>query len=77
MTPYSLTHPKRPSALFWNDEDEMHAVTAVIRAIDHILKTYGTELTDEQYINAPEWTQVVSAAQTALAVLNKKPVNSP
>ncbi len=55
----------------------MHAVTTVIRAIDLVLKQYGTALTDEQYIHTPEWAQVVASAQAALAVLNKNPINTP
>jgi hypothetical protein len=45
----------------------------VTKAIDDLLYELGTELTDEQYINSPMWSDVVKAASEALSVLNKNP----
>jgi putative heme iron utilization protein len=68
--------PEKTIGYILEDETEMHAVTVVIKLIDAMLKTHGTDLTDEQYLQTPEWAQVVAVAQTALSVLNKKPVAS-
>ncbi len=67
--------PEKTIGFILEDEIEMHAVTAVIQAIDYVLKIHGTKLTDAQYLNTPEWTQVMETAQVALAILRKTPVN--
>lgn len=63
--------PEKTIGTILEDEAEMHVVTAVIGAIDHVLKMHGTELTDEEYIHTAEWTQVVETAQAALLVMKK------
>jgi hypothetical protein len=63
--------PEKTIGWILEDEQEMQAVSKVIHAIDEVLNKLGTELTDEQYINSPEWQQVIEAAKSALPILKK------
>jgi hypothetical protein len=69
--------PETTIGYILEDEDEMHAVTRVIRAIDDVLNQLGTNLTDEQYITSPEWQPVVAAARAALPILKKPQPDTP
>lgn len=49
--------------------DEAAAMVPLARQLDAVFDRYGTDLGDEEYLNTPEWPDVVRAAQTALAAL--------
>lgn len=60
------------------DTIEARAVKAVCDALDSLLKTHGTGLSDAQYIELPEWGGVMSEALYALSVLAPvPPLSSP
>jgi hypothetical protein len=51
------------------DASEAESVTALVRTIDVVLNRYGTNLSDAEYIEVPEWRFVVVAAKATMAVL--------
>lgn len=57
------------------DASEAEAVTALVRAIDVVFDCYGTKLSDAEYIEVPEWRNVVLAAQAAWTALH--PIQGP
>jgi hypothetical protein len=61
--------PQETIGWILENEEEMQAVSKVINAVDEVLNKLGTELTDEQYINSPEWQSVIESAKAALLVL--------
>jgi hypothetical protein len=63
--------PEKTIGWILEDEQEMQAFSKVIHAVDEILNKLDTELTDEQYINSPEWQAVTDAAKAALSVRKK------
>ena len=52
------------------DSREALTLKALGSALDHVFATYGTTLTDAEYLALPEWTEVVQAAQQALNALS-------
>ena len=54
------------------NKDEVQAIGQVIQAIDTVLNTLGTDLSDEEYISSDEWSQVVTTASAALSILVKE-----
>jgi len=52
------------------NENEAKVVSDVIYEIDTIFKIYGKNLTDKEYINLPEWKNVLSSARKAYQYLN-------
>ncbi|MDT4820935.1 hypothetical protein FQZ97_540870 [compost metagenome] len=59
------------STIGWilKDASEAESVTALVRTIDVVLNRYGTNLSDAEYIEVPEWRFVVVAAKATMAVL--------
>jgi hypothetical protein len=51
------------------DQAEAEAMAALGRALDAIFEDLGTTLSDAEYVSAPQWAAVVSAARAALDVL--------
>jgi hypothetical protein len=47
------------------DANEADAIKFLTVTIDRLLNRYGRSLTDEQYIEKPEWQEVVEAAKAA------------
>lgn len=47
---------------------EAHAISKITKQIDRLLEIYGDDLTSQEYIEKPEWADVVKAAQTAKLV---------
>ncbi len=60
--------PEREVGFILKDETEVEAVRQVVKAVDNVLNTLGTEASDEEYIRCPEWNDVIAAATTALKV---------
>jgi|GEM_PF-538772 len=52
------------------NENEAEMVSDVIYELDNIFKIYGKNLTDKEYINLPEWKNVLSSARKAYQYLN-------
>jgi hypothetical protein len=48
---------------------EAAAMVPMRDQLDALFERYGTDLSDEEYLNTPEWPGVVRAAQHALAAL--------
>ena len=55
------------------DEIEAELITNVCYAIDTLFNKYGTTLSDDEYINKPEWKEILNTAQIAYFSLNPKP----
>ncbi len=55
-------------------KDELQPLTSVTKRISDLLSKYGTSLSDEEYINKPEWQGMLDAAKSAytLVVENNK-----
>lgn len=51
------------------DKTEAAVVSEVCRRLDDLLDRYGTQLSDEEYISKPEWTNVLESASRAHALL--------
>ena len=49
--------------------DEATAMLPLARALNTLFDRYGKHLSDEEYLNAPEWSTIVVAAGTALTAL--------
>lgn len=52
-----------------NDASEAECITALVNSIDVVFERYGTELSDAEYIELPEWRTLVLAADAAAASL--------
>lgn len=52
------------------DENEAVLIQALCQRIEAIFDKYGTDLSDEEYINCPEWDAVIFAAKKACAVIS-------
>jgi len=50
---------------------EVAAMEDLAQALDALFDRLGTELSDEEYVGAPEWELVVRAAREALAELER------
>jgi hypothetical protein len=48
---------------------EAAAMAPLAQRIDALFERYGTDLSDQEYLDTPEWPAIVRAAQTALATL--------
>lgn len=51
--------------VFLKDESEANLVQSVCEKIQAVFNKYGTNLSDQEYIDCPEWRGVVSAARNA------------
>ncbi len=61
------------------DENEVKLIANLCMTIKEILNKYGTNLTDDEYINKPEWVDVLQIAKSSLLVCveNDKNVKTP
>jgi hypothetical protein len=51
------------------NKEEADAIRPVTKAIGDLLNKLGTQRTDEEYINDPDWTKVIEAAKIALQIM--------
>ncbi|WP_062269771.1 SCO4402 family protein [Endozoicomonas arenosclerae] len=65
------TDPNSCIGWFLKNEIEAELVGILCLELDTIFKKYGTELTDEEYINLPEWKNVLDAADKAYRSMTK------
>jgi len=54
------------------DKKEADSVRNIVEKIDIIFDKYGLELSDEEYIEKPEWNDVIEAAQKARNILGEE-----
>ena len=59
------------------DAEEAASVRAVTEAIKVVLETYGSDLTDAQYTQTPEWQHVLVAAEAALDIVRANAAHLP
>lgn len=52
------------------NEHEANLVQNLCQKIEDIFDKYGTDLSDSEYINCPEWDEIVSAAKKAHATIS-------
>lgn len=57
--------------VFLRNSEEAGSLKVLCDAIDAILDKYGTHLSDEEYIQKPEWQDVVKKASESLALIRK------
>lgn len=61
--------PRSTIGSILRDTWEADRIETLVSAIEGIFQKYGTELSDAQYIELPEWLSVVGAAREALAAV--------
>lgn len=54
------------------DKKEAELADAVMTQLDGVLGKYGSDKTDEEYINCPEWPRVIAASQQFMNYVNEK-----
>lgn len=61
--------PTRAIGWFLFDEHEASIVHAVTQALNRVFDIYGTEMSDREYANCPEWDGVTEASKVAYTTL--------
>ncbi|MGC5288022.1 SCO4402 family protein [Micromonospora sp. DT231] len=64
-----LEDPDAAIGAYLRSPEEADAMRHLARAIDSLFEELGTELSDEEYLQAPGWAAIVDAAGVALATL--------
>ncbi len=59
--------------VFLLSDQEAHALSTVVDAIDRVLTLHGTDLTLERYREVSEWGAIKKSARSALLGLNPTP----
>jgi hypothetical protein len=68
--------PSSTVGYYLYDDNEVQAIRSIVSAIEVVFEKYGLELTDAEYIEKPEWMQVVKAASKALPIFEANGVGS-
>jgi len=58
--------------LIFINKEEADSVKNVVDKIDIIFDKYGLELSDKEYIEKPEWNDVIEAAKKARSILGEE-----
>ncbi len=61
--------PEDLIGILLKNEDEAHAIKTVCSAIDDLFLKYGCDKSDKEYINYPEWNNVVISACKAISII--------
>jgi len=61
--------PRGAIGVFLYDEAEIVLISDLIEALNAIFDKYGTSLSDEDYIEKPEWKRVLETAKIAWSAL--------
>jgi len=64
--------PEETIGIFLKDKEEAQSIKSLCDEIDRIFEKYSTELTDKEYIDCPEWNNVLNLAKTAYDALTKR-----
>lgn len=59
------SNPEKTIGVFLKDEKEANSIKVLCDEINAILDKYGTKLPDKEYINCPEWNNVLKLAKIA------------
>ena len=51
------------------NENEVELMSALVKALDILFEKYGTVLSDEDYMEKPEWARIVQSAQKAYSTM--------
>jgi ABC-type glycerol-3-phosphate transport system substrate-binding protein len=62
--------PDGQIGVFLNSKEEAEVVEFLCKKLQKIFDIYGTDLSDQEYINCPEWKDVIDAARLALTKLS-------
>ncbi|WP_370949661.1 hypothetical protein AB5J62_19435 [Amycolatopsis sp. cg5] len=62
--------PERTVGDILRNKEELQAIRAVNDALATLFDRLGYQLSDEEYVNSPEWPQVVKTASAALRVFD-------
>ncbi len=65
-----VENPKGAIGLFLKNEREAQAIEAVLHAIERVFQATGIGVADQEYINSPEWTNVLETVFHALQTIN-------
>jgi hypothetical protein len=66
-----LEDPHQAIGYVLRSAKEVTAMERLSQALGALFDRLGTELSDEEYVSAPEWESVVGAAREALAELER------
>lgn len=64
-----LSDPQSRMGFILKNQDEVVALTALNKALDELFALHGTDLSDSEYLELPEWVNVISAAKVARQVI--------
>lgn len=64
--------PEKLIGLFLKDETEARAVKTVCSALDNLFNKYGYDKTDKEYLDLPEWDNVVGSASKAILIIQSQ-----
>lgn len=59
------------------NKKEVGAIKGLIDELENIFEKYGTDLSDEEYINKTEWERVIQAARVAKEIIKETLHKSP
>jgi len=65
------TNPESLIGYILKDDVEVEAIKSICYELDSIFEKYGYDLSDDDYINLPEWTNVIKKAENALGAIKK------
>jgi hypothetical protein len=57
--------PSLAIGCYLKDEIEAQSIRELVHNLDNLFSKYGLDLSDGEYINKPEWTCVLQAAQAS------------
>lgn len=57
--------------LFVKNEEELIGIMKVIESLEKLFEILGTNASDSDYINSPQWKNVIINAKKALKILEK------
>lgn len=63
-------NPESSIGVILVDITEVNLIKDVTKSIENVFNIYGNGLSDEEYINKPEWACVLRSASVALSQLN-------
>lgn len=65
------TDPRSWIGVVLRGENEVIAISDVVKSIDKVFDKYGTRLTDAEYLAKPEWANVIESSKKALIAFSQ------